>query len=70
MSDLIYMGKVAVMRCQPTCQLPDPFDWIQLRAVGRQKQKTETLGAIIAPIRMQDGMMEAGIIGQHHDPSV
>jgi hypothetical protein len=64
------MCKIPVVGCQPSGQFPDPFDWIQLRAVGRQKQKTETLGAIIAPIRMQDGMMEAGIIGQHHDPSV
>jgi len=64
------MGKVTVMSGQPACQLPDPLDRVQLRAVGRQKQQAETRDAIVAPVRMQAGMMEARIVGQHQDSSI
>lgn len=64
---LLHMCKIPVVGCQPSGQLPDPFDWIQLRTIWRQVQQTEPLGTTAAPVCMQDGVMVSGIIGQYNN---
>jgi len=64
--DLVQRWEVAVMQTESACELPDPFDGIQIRAVGRQVVQGE-LGLLPRPPRgVQRGVMIFGIVDDHH----
>ena len=65
LSDVIKSFEIAVVYCQASCQFPDAFDWIQLRAVRRQKQQRESARAFLPPGGVKRGMMVTGIVCQY-----
>ena len=48
--DPVQLGEVAVVQAAPASELPDSFDWIEFRAVGRQEFEAEPLLVGFAPV--------------------
>ena len=62
--------EIAVMKTAPPGQLPNPFDRIEFRAVGRQKMQGEVANHCASPSFMKVGMVIASIVDDdHHFPA-
>jgi hypothetical protein len=51
--------------CSPH-QAPDPFYWVQLGTIRRQKIECKAPGLLDSPFLVHLGMMISGIIGNYH----
>src|SRR3989344_4344835 len=60
-------GKETVVKAEAAQQFPNPLDWIELRAIGRQKVKAELRLLELAPFGMQRCMMILGVVGNDDD---
>jgi len=56
-NDAVQQAKVSIVEAQPTGQFPDPFDGIQIRAIGRQEVQAELGSLLVAPPPMEFGAM-------------
>jgi hypothetical protein len=54
------------MQTEPPRQFPNPFDGIQVRAVGRQVAQGEFGLLLRPPSRVQRGVMIFGVVDDHH----
>jgi hypothetical protein len=50
-NDAVQQAEVSIVEAQPTGQFPDPFDGIQIRAIGRQEVQAELGSLLVAPPR-------------------
>lgn len=50
------------MSTTPSCQFPYPFNWVKVRAIGRQKDEFESLGAIFKILFQHCSMVVACIV--------
>ena len=50
------------MEAKPTGEFPDPFDGIQIRAIGRQEVQAELGSLLTAPLQMEFGAMILGVV--------
>src|SRR5579862_8775971 len=62
-------GEIAIMEAEPSRQLPNPLDRIQIRAVRRQVTQHELRFLLHPPLGMQLGMVILGVIGNHDHPA-
>ena len=58
------------MEAAPAGQLPDSFDRVELRAVGREEVEPELAGVAIPPRKVKSGMMVGGVVRDDDDPTV
>ncbi len=56
------MSEVSVVGAETASQFPNPFDWIEIWAVGGEVEQFELVGSVVPPLTMQDGMMKSGIV--------
>src|SRR5688572_28852297 len=66
-NNAIEESEIAIVEAEPARKLPDPFDWVQFRAVGRQEVQDEMGSLPITPLPMEFGPMILRIVtdGQH-----
>jgi hypothetical protein len=67
--DFAEYGEVSVVQALPPGELPNPFDRIQVWAVGWQIIQGESVCMFLPPRSVKPGMMILGIVGDHDDPS-
>jgi hypothetical protein len=63
---LIQSCEIAVVKTAPPSQLPDPFDRIEFRTVGRQEVQAKMIRDLSSPSHMQVGMVIASVVEDHH----
>jgi hypothetical protein len=68
-NDIVQFREISVVEASPTRQLPDPLDRIQLRAVRRKEVESEMFEVLLPPLGVKPGMVEAGVVCNHHDTS-
>src|ERR1035437_6372593 len=61
--------EVAVVQAEAPCKLPNSFDGIQVRRVGRQIAQRKVEDMFFSPWPVEKGMMVFGVIGDHHYPA-
>ena len=61
--------EIAVVQAETPCELPNSFDGIQIRRVGRQIVQRKVKQVFFSPWPMKKGMMVFGVIGNHHHPA-
>jgi hypothetical protein len=59
---LIKFWEVDIMQAKSARQLPDPFNWIELRAIWRQKVEPKPRLDLLSPGLMQERVMILRII--------
>ena len=67
MRNVIQMREVSIVQASAACKLPDAFDGVQLRAVGREVIEREASCVLLPPIPVQTGMMVFRVVGNNHD---
>jgi len=55
------------VKSQPAHQLPDAFDRVEFRAVGRQEMQDEAVSDLLPPWGMKYRVMVFGIVDDDHD---
>src|ERR1700730_10219262 len=53
--DALQEAEVAIMETQPAREFPDPFDGIEIRAIGWQEVQAELGSLLAAPLQMEFG---------------
>lgn len=56
------------MQTEPSCELPESFDRIELWAVRRQKIHLEPWRVSLPPFFVERGVVIASVVRDHHDP--
>jgi hypothetical protein len=54
-NDAIQQAEVAIVETQPTRELPDPFNGIQIGAIRWQEIQAKFRSLLIAPLQMEFG---------------
>jgi len=57
------------MRRLPPSQFPDPFNRVELRAIGRHELQSKAFPALVPPFSVQAGMMVSDVVQNQHDPA-
>ena len=58
------------MDTEPSSELPHALGRIQLRTIGRQEVKAETIRLLLPPVLVESGVVIFRIVGNDHYPSI
>jgi len=62
MQQVIKLWEIAIVRTEAARELPNPFNRVQFRAVGRKKVEPQSIAMFSEPWPQLFGMMPAGVI--------
>ena len=67
--DGIQRREVLVVEAETARELPDPFDWIEFRAVRWKEIEFESSGHVFPPAPVKARMVVLRVVRDHHHPS-
>ena len=57
------------MQAASSSQFPHSLDWIQFGAIRRQVVQGKSIGVLVSPWLMKQGVMVFGVVGDYNNPA-